>query len=186
MPSSPLTVTVGNPTPPTNVACIAFGTLPSPVDETYARAAAGAAGSITAIATPVTPLSATLVASEATGTVVVDAKAGQTSITVLGNFTSTPNASHPSSQAPGTLPTITGLAPAAPVSGAGNLDLTVTGTGFEPMSIVNVNGIPYSTNYISATSLKAFNVPKKPTAGTLPVTVVTGGTATAPTNWTFT
>jgi hypothetical protein len=186
MPSSPLTVTVGNPTPPTNVACIAFGTLPSPVDETYARAAAGAAGSITAIATPVTPLSATLVASEATGTVVVDTKAGMTSVTVLGNFTATPNASHPSALAPTTLPTITGLAPAAPVSGPGVLDLTVTGTGFEPASVINVAGVPYPTIYISATSLKANNVTKRATAGTLAITVVTFGTATAATNWTFT
>lgn len=181
--ASPLTVTIANPTPPTNVACVSYGTPPSPADQTAVQA--GAAGPITAIATPIAPASAVSIPAEATGTVVVDTKPGQTSITVMGNYTTTPNSSHASSQAPGTLPTITGLAPAAPVSGAGNLDLTVTGTGFEPMSVVNVNGIPYSTNYISVTSLKAFNVPKRPTAGTLPVTVVTGGTATAATNWTF-
>lgn len=183
MASSGLTVTVANPTPPTNVACVDYGTPPSPPDQT--AVGAGAAGPITAIATPIAPASAIAIPAEATGTVVVDTKPGQTSVTVLGNFTATPNASHPSSQAPTTLPTITGLAPAAPVSGAGQLDLTVTGTGFEPDSVVNVSGIPCSTNYISPTSLKAFNVNKRATAGTLPVTVVTNGTPTAATNWTF-
>lgn len=184
MAQSSLTVTVGNPTPPTNVACVDFGTPPSPADQT--AVGAGAAGPITAIATPIAPTSAPAIPAEATGTVVVDAKPGQTSVTVLGNYTAAPNASHPSSQAPTTLPTITGLAPAAPVSGAGALDLTVTGTGFQPNSVVTVGGVTYVTNYISPTSLKAFNVPKKATSGTLPVTVVTGGTATAATNWTFT
>jgi hypothetical protein len=181
--ASPLTVTVANPTPPTNVACVSYGTPPSPADQTAVQA--GAAGSITAIATPIAPASAPSIPSEATGTVVVDTKPGQTSITVMGNYTTTPNSSHASSQAPGTLPTITALAPATPVSGPGVLDLTVTGTGFEPMSQITVNAVTYPTVYVSATSLKAFNVPKKPTAGNLPVTVVTGGTATAATNWVF-
>jgi hypothetical protein len=184
--ASPLTVTVGNPTPPTNVACVSYGTLPSPPDQTQATAQAGAAGPITAIATPIAPVSAVSIPAEATGTVVVDTKPGQTSITVMGNFTANPNSSHASNQAPGTLPTITGLAPAAPVSGPGVLDLTVTGTGFEPASVINVAGVPYPTTYISPTSLKAYNVTKKATAGTLAITVVTFGTATAPTNWTFT
>jgi len=52
--------------------------------------------------------------------------------------------------------------------------------------VVVVNGVAMTTNYISATQLSAQNVSKRTSAGTLPVTVVTGGTATAATNWTFT
>jgi hypothetical protein len=64
----------------------------------------------------------------------------------------------------------------------------VTGTNFNRSSVVYVNGIAQTTNYVSATSLTVTNAPKKATAGTVPVTVVNGvgGTPSNATNWTFT
>jgi hypothetical protein len=64
--------------------------------------------------------------------------------------------------------------------------LTVTGTGFTRASQVYINGNPQSTVWVSATSLTVANAPKKATAGTQVVTVMTGGVSTAVSNWTFT
>ena len=95
-----------------------------------------------------------------------------------------PNASHASSLSPATNPTLTSIATAA--SGVGNTTCTATGTGFTRQSVLWVNGISYPTTYVSATSLTC-SAPKKATAGTLPVKVVTGGVVeTATVNWTFT
>jgi hypothetical protein len=103
----------------------------------------------------------------------------------LGAFTSTPNASHASSLSPLTNPTLTTAGPST-ASGTGTATVTATGTGFTRQSVIWVNGIAYPTTYVSATSLTAV-APKKATAGTLPVNVVTGGVVTtANQNWTFT
>jgi hypothetical protein len=52
--------------------------------------------------------------------------------------------------------------------------------------VIWVNEIPYATTFVSSTSLTA-SAPKKASAGTLPVRVVTGGVVTtASQNWTFT
>ena len=125
--------------------------------------------------------------AEASGSVVVDtAHGGTQSVTVMGNYTNTPNASHPSSQGPATPPTITSLAPATQAGTGGTGLLTVTGTGFQQNSLVAVNGVLQSTSYVNATTLEAPNAPKRNSAGTSPVTVVTNGVATAATSWTFT
>jgi hypothetical protein len=72
------------------------------------------------------------------------------------------------------------------VSGAGTQLLTATGTGFTKLSQIVVNGVPQATTFVSATSLTA-TVQKKASAGTWPVTVLTGGAVvTAPQTWTFT
>ena len=64
--------------------------------------------------------------------------------------------------------------------------LTATGTGFNRQSVIWSNGIAYPTTFVSATSLTC-TAPKRPTAGTYPVKVVTGGAVeTATVNWTFT
>ena len=146
------------------------------------------AGPLTAVAAPLSVVAPQGTVPEATGSVVVDTELdGKTqSVTVMGSYTATPNASHPSALPPGTPPTITGLVPPSTQGSGGNMNLTVNGTGFEPQSQVYVNGVPNTTSYISATQLQALNAPKKTSAGTVPITVVTGGTATAPTNWTFT
>jgi len=181
---NPLTVTQANPTPPTNFAYNVYGTPPSPASMTPVDD--GTAGSITAIATPLSVVAPQGIAAEATGTVVVDTKPGTTSITVQGAYSASPNANHPSSQAPGTPPTITGLVPATTAGTGGTMNLTVNGTGFQESSVVNVGGVPNTTNYVSPTQLQAINAPKRTSAGTTPITVVTNGVATAATNWTFT
>jgi hypothetical protein len=104
----------------------------------------------------------------------------------LGSYTTTPNASHASSLSGSALATITSLSPASTASGTGTIALTVNGTGFTRASVVYVNGVAQTTTYVSSTQLTVAAAPKKATAGTLPVTVVTGGTTTAATNWTFT
>jgi hypothetical protein len=98
----------------------------------------------------------------------------------------TPNASHASTLSGSAVPTLTGASGASNVSGAGTTLLTATGTNFNRGSVVNINGMPYQTNYVSATSLTVTNAPKKATAGTVPVTVTSNGVTTAPVNWTFT
>ena len=49
--------------------------------------------------------------------------------------------------------TVTQLSPATITLGAGNTPVTVTGTGFLPNSVVNLNGAPAATTYIGPTSL---------------------------------
>ena len=61
-----------------------------------------------------------------------------------------------------------------------------SGTNFRRDSVINVNGVPQNTTYVSSVSLTAGSVVKRTTAGTLPVTVTTGGVTTAPQNWTLT
>lgn len=205
---SSYTVTVANPTPPTNIGLVAYGTPPEFTmvpnltgrgAPTYSDDAAlnatnnltvPAVGSITAIAAPTAGSSGPT--AEATGTVVVVTATGSVAaaptqmISVQGNYTSTPNASHPSAQAPTTLPTITAVTPAAPVGTGGTTDLVVTGTGFRPDSVIYVAGIPQYTQYVSPTSLHVLNAPKRSSAGTSAIVVITGGTPTAVTTWTFT
>lgn len=95
-----------------------------------------------------------------------------------------PNASHASSLSPATNPTLTSIATIA--SGGGNGTCTATGTNFTRQSVLNVNGISYPTTYTSPTTISC-SAPKKATAGTLPVYVITGGVVqTATVNWTFT
>ena len=95
-----------------------------------------------------------------------------------------PNASHASSLSPATNPTLTSIASIA--SGGGNGTCTATGTNFTRQSVLNVNGVNYPTTYTSPTTISC-TAPKKATAGTLPVYVITGGVVqTATVNWTFT
>ena len=106
----------------------------------------------------------------------------------LGNYTSAPNSTHGSSLTPATplTPTASAASGASNVSGVGTTLLTVTGTNFNRTSVVNLNGVPQQTNLVSATSLTVTNALKRPTAGTLPVTVTSHGITTAPVNWTLT
>jgi hypothetical protein len=181
--ASPVTVTVRNPTPPTNIACVTTGSPPvSPADAAL-FAGAGVPGSTTTLAAPT---GGSGPAPEATGTVVVDTKPGATSITVMGAYTNTPNASHPSSQAPPVLPVITSLSPASTPGDGATVALVVNGTGFEEASVIHIGGVTEVTTFVSTTRLEALNAVAGTAPGTIPVTVVTGGTASAPVNWTFT
>ncbi len=172
-----------------NTAALASGT---------GATAGGTEGSYPGAANGVVPAS-TSVAHEGAGTeVVVNATStnpgplGQLqTVSTLGAYTTTPNASHASylTGTAGVATPTTSLANGTSnVSGAGTTLLTVTGTNFNRSSVVYVNGVAQTTNYVSATSLTVTNAPKRATAGTLPVTVVNGagGTPSNATNWTFT
>ena len=89
-----------------------------------------------------------------------------------------PNASHASSLSPATNPTLTTIAPTTAVSGTGTTALTaVTGVGFTRQSVIYANGVAIPTVFVSSTTLTG-TMPKKATAGTWPITVVTGGVVT--------
>jgi hypothetical protein len=100
----------------------------------------------------------------------------------MGNFTgvaNSPNSTHASSLSPAVNPTLTTIAPTTAASGAsGTVALTaVTGVGFNRQSVVYANGVAIPTVFVSSTTLTA-TMPKKTSAGTWPVTVVTGGVVT--------
>lgn len=115
-------------------------------------------------------------------TVAVSSGPVQTAATIAAG----PNASHASTLSGSAVPTLSAASGASNVSGAGYTLLTATGTNYNRASVININGVPYQTNYVSATSLTVTNAPKKATAGTVPITVTSNGVTTAPVNWTFT
>jgi len=157
--------------------------------------AGGTEGSYPGAANGVVPAS-TSVEGEGRGTeVVVTATVPNPSpngqlqtVSCLGSYTATPNASHASYLTGATTPTITGApAPNNVASGAGTVAITLTGTGYTRASVVYIDGVAQTTNYVSATSLTVTNAPKRATAGTRSVTVVNGvgGTPSAASTWTF-
>ena len=170
-----------------NTAALASGT---------GATAGGTENSYPGAAGGVVPAS-TSVAHEGAGTEVAVTAPGSraecptVAVSDLGNYTTSPNASH-ASYLTGTAgvgtPTTSAASGASNVAGPGTTLLTVTGTNFNRSSVVYVNGVAQTTNYVSATSLTVTNAPKKATAGTVPVTVVNGvgGTPSNATNWTFT
>ena len=174
----------------------AFATNTSALASGSGATAGGTEGTYPGAASGTVPAS-TSVAHEAAGTEVVVTSPGSQSyaptqqVSVLGSYTTTPNSSH-ASYLTGTAgvntPTTSAASGASNVSGAGTTLLTVTGTNFNRSSVVYVNGVAQTTNYVSATSLTVTNAPKRATAGTLPVTVINGvgGTPSNATNWTFT
>ena len=204
---SAYTVTVANPTPPTNIGLVAYGTPPEFAmvpnvtgrgAPTYSDDAALNAtnnltvptvGSITAIAAPTAGSSGPT--SEATGTVEVVTAPGSVAaaptqmISVQGNYTSTPNASHPSS-----LPQVQYLTPALPAStaagGAGAIALTVFGHGFNSSSVVKVNAVAQTTVLVNSNTLTVAAAPRKATAGAVPVIVTTDTVDSSAMQWVFT
>jgi hypothetical protein len=155
--------------------------------------AGGTEGSYPGAANGVVPAS-TSVDGEGRGTEVVvtatvpnPSGAGQLqTVSVLGNYTTEPNKQHASSLSPATNPALASISPTTTASGTGTFALTATGTNFTRQSVIYVNGVAQNTTYVSPTSLTA-NPTKKSSAGTWPVTVVTGGVVTtAPQTLTFT
>jgi hypothetical protein len=189
MAQSAVTVTPPNPTPPTNFGCV--GATP-PTDPAQPQADDGTAGTNTVFAAKVAAAGAgTSVDAEGKGTETVVTAPGSVataptqSFSDLGNYTNVPNQQHASSLTPGAA-TITGLVPASLASGAGTNALAVNGSKFTKQSVVYVNGVAQVTSFVSSVQLNVNAAPKKATAGTLPVTVVTGGVTTPATDWTFT
>lgn len=186
MAQNELTASYVSPTPPTNLLNV-FGGSP-PTTAGLAFTDDGAAGAQNAVVAPTNgnPHEAVGAITTVTATSTNPSGYGQlTMISTLGNFTANPNADHASGKAPTVNATITGLAPASPVSGQGVLTLTVTGTGFQPDSVVNVVGAPQQTQFNSITELRVLNAPRKATAGTQAITVTTGAYTTGASNWTF-
>lgn len=194
MAQNAITVFNPNPTPPTNFAAVFLGQTP-PNAPTQTAVDDGTSSTITVFAAKRTSVDNSgypSVDSEGLGTEVVVTAPGSraecptVAFSCLGNYTTTPNAQHASSLSPGPA-TITTLAPQNVASGAGTSALTVTGTNFTKQSQVYVGGVAQTTVFVSPTSLTVAAAPKKLTAGTVPVTVMTAGTVqTAATNWTFT
>ncbi len=73
------------------------------------------------------------------------------------------------------VPAISSLNPAAAVAGGQSLILTVNGSGFAPSSIVQYNGAPRATTYVSSSALTiVVNATDIATPTTAQITVVTG------------
>jgi hypothetical protein len=86
----------------------------------------------------------------------------------------------------GLAPTLTSISPSFAVAGGATLTLTVTGTKFVSSSVVNWNGSPRTTTFVSATQLTAaINAADIASGGTGTVTVTNpppgGGTSSAAT-----
>jgi hypothetical protein len=193
MAQSAITVTPTNPTPPTNMSFL--GTTP-PTAPAQPAVDDGTAGTLTVFA-------AKTASSDNTNFPSVDAEGKGTETTVvapgsraeaptiafsdLGSYTSTPNAQHASSLSPTTNPALASISPTTAVSGpSGTTTVTATGTNFTKQSVIYANGVAMPTTFVSATSLTA-PVTKKTSAGTWPITVVTGGVVTtAPQTFTWT
>jgi hypothetical protein len=72
----------------------------------------------------------------------------------------------------GNMPAITILAPNTATHGDAAFVLTVTGTNFSTMAVINFNGVAQTTNQVSATQLTAtIAAADIANAGTMPVTV---------------
>ena len=81
-------------------------------------------------------------------------------------------------------PVISGVTPAILTANT-PFEITVNGTGFTPVSIVNLGTIGLSTTFIAPTQLIAVGTPTLAQVGTVPVTVVNpdpGGSTSAPFN----
>jgi hypothetical protein len=199
MAQSAITVTPPNPTPPTNMSFL--GTTP-PLAPAQPAADDGTAGTLGLFAAKIASvdnanfpsvdhegrgneLSVTAPGSRAECPTIAVSCGPVLPAQTVGGAPVSPNQLHASSLSPSTNPTLTTAGPST-ASGTGNATVTATGVGFTKQSVIFVNGISYPTTFVSSTSLTA-SAPKKATAGTLPVNVVTGGAVTtASVNWTFT
>lgn len=96
----------------------------------------------------------------------------------------------PPPPAPNPLPALTAIAPATAVPGAGAFTLTATGSNFVASSVVNWNGSPRATTFISATQLTAqITATDIMSGGSASVAVVTpapGGGSSVALNFTIT
>lgn len=201
MAQSTLTVTVANPTPPTNFSFV--GNTP-PLDAAQPAVDDGTAGSLIVFAAK-TAASSTAGSPGAGISNDHEGKGTEVTVTAPGSVAAAPtiafsdgpvatqatrdagpNASHASTLSSTAVPTLSAASGASNVSGVGTTLLTVTGTNFNRASVVAINGINQTTNFVSATSLTVTNALKRTTAGTLPVTVTSNGVTTAPVNWTLT
>lgn len=80
----------------------------------------------------------------------------------------------------GTTVSVTSVSPTSVPVGESDLKLTVTGTGFQPSSVVQVNGASIATQFVSTTQLTAVVPAADLTTGaTLSISVLTGTSSTS-------
>ena len=181
-----------------NTAALASGTgaTSGGTENTYPGAANGAVPASTSVAHEGAGTELTVLAPgnivytyPGGGTLDMSRTASTGPVQTAATLAAGPNASHASTLSGSTAPTITGApSPNNTASGAGTVTMTLTGTGYTRASVVYIDGVAQTTNYVSATSLTVTNAPKRATAGTRSVTVVNGvgGTPSAASTWTFT
>ena len=196
-----LTVTNPNPTPPTNFSFL--GTTP-PLSPSQPAVDDGTAGSLLVFAAKVASvdnanfpsvdhegrgneLSVTAPGSRPEAPTIAVSCGPALPAPTVGGAPVSPNQLHASSLSPAVNAALASITPTTAVSGTGTTALTaVTGTNFTRQSVVYANGVAIPTVYVSATTLTA-TMPKKATAGTWPITVVTGNAVTtAPQTFTWT
>ncbi len=80
-------------------------------------------------------------------------------------------------------PTVSFVSPTSAAINSSGTPITVTGTGFVPLSIISLNGTPLTTSYVSATSLTA-QIPAsaESSSGTLAITVANPTPGGGPSN----
>ena len=199
MPQSAVTVTPGNPTPPTNLSFV--GARP-PLDPLQAAVDDGFVFNATTnfsqneVSANRNVFAAKTAAAGSGTSVDHEGKGNETLFTqtysssILAPIVLTmdgcgpaltqgtmpiPNQLHASTLSPATNPTLSSISPTTAVSGATGTDtITATGVGFNPQSVIYRDGIKMPTTYVSSTSLTA-PVTKRTSAGASSITVVTGG-----------
>lgn len=183
------TVTLANPTPPTNVAVLMQNTPPTPDGTVAAGAAAPDEANKGVFINALNAPTAILPSGRPEGF--------GTEIHVSGNpravmhsanaaYSEWAGPNHPSTNAPVGLTTAASLGTNNTASGGGTVSQAITGTNFTRKSVIYVNGVAQATTFTSATVVTAPTVTKKATAGTWSVFVRTEGYDTAPLTWTFT
>jgi hypothetical protein len=96
-----------------------------------------------------------------------------------------PNQLAASTLSPATNPTLSTISPTTSVHGTAAITMTATGVGFIRTSVIYIGGVAQVTTFVSSTSLTCLATPGA-TAGSTPVTVVTGGVVTTiAQTWTF-
>lgn len=197
MAASTITVTPSNVSPPTNFSGVFVGTTP-PTAPAQPVTDDGVATTTTAFAAKASSVDNTAfpsLDSEGRGSEIVASAAspnpgplGQlVTVSCMGTYSTNPNRDHPSSLSPANNPVIGALTPSTTASGTGTFSLSVAGTGYTSQSVIWINNVKQATTFNSSTSLTAPAVPKKATAGTQQVKVVTGSAVeTSPATLTFT
>jgi trimeric autotransporter adhesin len=114
------------------------------------------------------------------------ASGAQLSVIALNGTASSGSGTAINLQVNNPVPTISSFAPAVAVAGAAPPTIVVTGTGFVPTTVIDVNGGARTTTYVSATQLNVtLTAADVATTGSLSLTAVNaapgGGTSTAST-----
>jgi hypothetical protein len=156
-------ITVGKATPTITWNPPAAITIGTPLSSTQLDATATG---------PLGPIEGTFTYTPAAGTVLAAGANQALSVLFTPSTTTDYNTANGSTTITVIALAITSLSPSSVTVGAAATSVTVTGTGFLPNSVININGTPATTTYISATSLST-TIPAASllTAQTLSLTV---------------